>query len=713
MNDVTTNKKLSEILCSVDSLSKSGSASWNGRCPAHADSSPSLSISLAEDDDHNVMVLMHCFAGCSFGDICEHLNLETRHLFNIEVDDPDVSPRTAGKTRSADKLSDRELQALYARVESAQDARGDDTVPGLSERVGLSQGDYEAWLIGVEGELVLFPALDIKGSVKGLRIRDFHPGALVKERSLTNPAAEDASWLPYTFARADHRMHDELVVTEGPIDGLTASACGYDVFAVFGTANATNPVVQRDLLEAAKGRTVVVCGDADAAGRKFSSEISRYLASSGVVVRVVEPPREKWDLNDWYQADREAFSQEFRDLIKASADVVTRVSGVLKRFSHMPDEAWYDVLGLWVVHAHLIRREDLSDIVTIAPRVGLLSAVPGSGKTETTARLATLIGAGMDVDPTPAVMVRTISASGYADDDPKRPRLPVPLAVDEIDNLYGGKNVDRGQLTTIMNSGYKRGSQFRRADTEDPKKMHVYDVFATVVYNGLAKAQLPTALVSRSFLIDMEKATKEEADKLDRYFEFRHGKMMARLAEDCANQADTWSVEQVESATIEAMERLAEVTSNRELELWSGLLTVAILMDEQSGSAQWVPRFWELFRSINASSQSRSETLSLQFLRGVRDVYDDVDCQHGLNEKGVWSETLIRLVCDRDDTFNTMNKGYPVTASQVAGFLGDFKISPKNIKMNGSVRKGYRWEDLTPVFSRYLSDDPAPEEDDN
>lgn len=712
MTAVSPNKKLSEILCAVDDVTKSGSG-WMGLCPSHGDSSASLSISLAQDDDHNVMVLMHCFAGCSFVDICEHLNLDQRHLFNIEVDDPDVSPRAAGTARSADRLSDAELQELYARVKSAQDNRGDGTVSGLSERVGLSQGDYDAWEIGIEGDLVLFPAFDVRSNIKGLRIRDFHPGARVKERSLTNPATDDAGWLPYTFVRADDRRHDELVVTEGPIDGLTVSVHGYDVFAVFGTANASNPVVQRDLLHAANGRVVIVCGDADIAGRKFASEISGFLAQNGIVVRVVEPPREKWDLNDWYQANREAFPGEFRLAIQSSADVVARVSAVLKRFSHMPDEAWYDVLGLWVVHAHLLRRDDVSDIVTIAPRVGFLSAVPGSGKTETTARLAALIGAGMDVDPTPAVMVRTISASGYSDDDPKRPRLPVPLAVDEIDNLYGGKNVDRGQLTTIMNSGYKRGSQFRRADTEDPKKMHVYDVFATVVYNGLAKAHLPDALVSRSFLIDMEKATKEEADKLDRYFEFRHGKMMARLAEDCANQADMWSVEQVESATIEAMERLAEVTSNRELELWSGLFTVAMLMDEQASSGHWVQRFWELFRSINASSQSRGETLSLQFLRAVREVYDDVDCQHGLNEKGVWGETLIREVCDRDDTFNTMNKGFPVTASQVASFLGDFRISSKNIKMSGTVKKGYRWEDLTPVFSRYLSDDPTPEEDDD
>lgn len=349
MNATSDNKKLSEILSSVDGLTKSGSDSWNGRCPAHADSSPSLSITLSQDDDHNTMVLLHCFAGCSFTDICEHLNLEKRHLFNVEVDDPEVSPRVGGAARSADKLTDEDLRSLYSRVERAQQYRGDDLVPELQERVGLSQGDYEAWLIGVEGELVLFPAMDVRGNIKGLRIRDFHPGAQVKERSLATPDTSEASWLPYTYVRPDNCTHDELVVTEGPIDGLTASVCGYDVFSVFGTANASNALVQRDLLHAAKGRVVVVCGDADNAGRKFSSEISRYLSQNGFVVRVVEPPREKWDLNDWYQVNRDAFPDEFRSSIESTESVQpSREPAVIRQAGPTPQK---DIAEAVVHHA--------------------------------------------------------------------------------------------------------------------------------------------------------------------------------------------------------------------------------------------------------------------------------------------------------------------------------------------------------------------------
>ena len=52
-------------------------AGWIGRCPAHEDRSPSLSI--REGDDGRV--LLHCFAGCSIESICEAVGLKVSYLF--------------------------------------------------------------------------------------------------------------------------------------------------------------------------------------------------------------------------------------------------------------------------------------------------------------------------------------------------------------------------------------------------------------------------------------------------------------------------------------------------------------------------------------------------------------------------------------------------------------------------------------------------------
>ncbi len=55
----------------------SGSGKWQARCPAHADTSPSLSIREGQDG----RVLVHCFAGCTSLAIVAKLGLTIGDLF--------------------------------------------------------------------------------------------------------------------------------------------------------------------------------------------------------------------------------------------------------------------------------------------------------------------------------------------------------------------------------------------------------------------------------------------------------------------------------------------------------------------------------------------------------------------------------------------------------------------------------------------------------
>jgi hypothetical protein len=54
------------------------SRGWVGRCPAHEDKSPSLSI--REGEEHRI--LLHCFGGCTTAEICTALHLKLRDLFS-------------------------------------------------------------------------------------------------------------------------------------------------------------------------------------------------------------------------------------------------------------------------------------------------------------------------------------------------------------------------------------------------------------------------------------------------------------------------------------------------------------------------------------------------------------------------------------------------------------------------------------------------------
>ena len=65
------------LLDRLDGVRETGRGRWLARCPAHADRSPSLSIT--EGDDGRVLV--HCFAGCGAAEIVAAVGLELSDLF--------------------------------------------------------------------------------------------------------------------------------------------------------------------------------------------------------------------------------------------------------------------------------------------------------------------------------------------------------------------------------------------------------------------------------------------------------------------------------------------------------------------------------------------------------------------------------------------------------------------------------------------------------
>src|SRR5262245_60220446 len=64
------------VLQCLDGVRQTGPDTWVARCPAHHDTSPSLS--LRETDDR---LLLHCFAGCYVSEIVGAIGLELDSLF--------------------------------------------------------------------------------------------------------------------------------------------------------------------------------------------------------------------------------------------------------------------------------------------------------------------------------------------------------------------------------------------------------------------------------------------------------------------------------------------------------------------------------------------------------------------------------------------------------------------------------------------------------
>lgn len=85
---------LDELLPRLDSVRQRGNGRYSARCPAHADTSPSLSISEGEKG-----LLLRCWAGCSVQEICASLGLQQKDLFFDALDTNPQRRRAAAQDR--------------------------------------------------------------------------------------------------------------------------------------------------------------------------------------------------------------------------------------------------------------------------------------------------------------------------------------------------------------------------------------------------------------------------------------------------------------------------------------------------------------------------------------------------------------------------------------------------------------------------------------
>jgi hypothetical protein len=70
--------KLAELLKRLAGVRAVGSGQWSAHCPAHEDSTPSLSVGTGQDG----RILVNCKTGCSVEEICEALGITQRDLFS-------------------------------------------------------------------------------------------------------------------------------------------------------------------------------------------------------------------------------------------------------------------------------------------------------------------------------------------------------------------------------------------------------------------------------------------------------------------------------------------------------------------------------------------------------------------------------------------------------------------------------------------------------
>nr|WP_281257866.1 phage/plasmid primase, P4 family [Streptomyces uncialis] len=164
------------------------------------------------------------------------------------------------------------------------------------------------------------PLLDFNGVARGLQGRDLSgkcPGRWV---SLRNP--QGSRWAPYGVLRGQGG-YGVTIVSEGPGDGLTAVAVGYDVVLIRGAALAGSPELLAELAEGLRGTQVIAAGDNDEAGRRFNRALAEGLKPHGVEVYGLPIPHAGDDLTEWRGRDAHGFPFALHYAVKAARPVLS------------------------------------------------------------------------------------------------------------------------------------------------------------------------------------------------------------------------------------------------------------------------------------------------------------------------------------------------------------------------------------------------------
>lgn len=300
-------------------------------CPAHEDSKASLKVSLNEEGK----ALLVCRSGCTTKEIIAASSLRMSNLFDVE-DDGQVLVH-AGDTPEVEGAPVA-LVNMYTKscAERLLTDNGADARAYLTEKCGLTSAQMADAGVGFDPggtaesftytgkhyrsfPRVVIPFCDKDGIVRGAQGRDISGNDVSRWSSLTSP--DGAEWGKIAVFRNPSNS-DTFVVTEGPSDALTAFAHGYNAVAVRGAALASNPKTKAQLLSTLRGMRVLVAGDNDDAGRKFSGRLLATLKLEHIEAYALSIPDDSSDVSDWYQKRPTFFADDFRTADRNAGDAV-------------------------------------------------------------------------------------------------------------------------------------------------------------------------------------------------------------------------------------------------------------------------------------------------------------------------------------------------------------------------------------------------------
>lgn len=348
-----------------------------------------------------------------------------------------------------------------------------------------------------------------------------------------------------------------------------------------------------------------------------------------------------------------------------AAQAMAEAHGLLARFV-VADLATIHAATVWAALTWF------ADDATVLPLALITAPEKGCGKTVLLAAMGRLSRRALSTSNiSPAALFRAVDA------------WHPTLLIDEADTFVR----ENEELRGLLNSGHTRDTAhvIRAVEVNGEFEPRSFSTWGAKAIAGIGR--LPETIESRSVILKMRRALPGERTE-----NLRHvgrgpfvpvQRKFARWAEDAGRRFANLHPTMPE-------------LSNRDADNWEPLLALADL-----AGGEWPQRIRNAARTLTARNDAQTANEELlgdikaAFAKKARDRLPTV-------------ELLDALAADTEAPWATWNRGKPITARQLSKRLSEFGISPGTFRAGSTTAKGYRLDQFTDAFGRYLPD-PAAE----
>ncbi len=343
------------------------------------------------------------------------------------------------------------------------------------------------------------------------------------------------------------------------------------------------------------------------------------------------------------------------------ADLLDKIVIILKRYLVLPEHA-VETIALWILFTYVI------DSVRICTMLAITSPEKRCGKTSTLAVLLKLCSKALPASNiSPAALFRTTE------------KLKPTLLIDEADTFLRNSEEMRG----IINSGHTREMAFTIRTVGDNYEPKHFSTWGAKVIATIGK--LKDTIMDRCIEICMKrKKPGEKVECLKNFDGLEIRSHCVRWANDNAENIKNHEPE----IPISLHDRAADN--------WEPLLSIAEL-----AGGKW-PEVAKKAACALTQNDVEEDSIKIQLLADIQSIFKT---ENVIDR--IWTERLLNQLYNMEERpWADWRKGKALSARNLSRILKTFSIQSKDLKMEGVNKKGYRLEDFSECFVRYLPATP-------